>query len=249
MIIPLAIVIGLQGHEKPAALEKRLLKAEGLYASYLKKADTSFSRDIRTNATLSSEFESIARQAGKQPIAIEAWTLALVSGRKEVQRENLLLDQILPTKLIRQDQYKVLYPYAEDILRWTKTFMSETRVLKVVDLLVERAPSKEQGSKLLLEKANWLDDTNDLKWDVYNRLVDQFAGTQAASEARTILLRKKHLQPGDQFPDFISKDSNGQPFRLSMLRGKVVVLEFWANWCPSCQRTIPVSGWRRAATL
>ena len=82
--------------------------------------------------------------------------------------------------------------------------------------------------------------TDDVKWDIYNRLVADYPGTSASSEARRILLRKKNLQRGDLFPDFISKDSDGQKFQLSNLQGKVVVLEFWANWCPSCQRTIPV---------
>ena len=91
-----------------------------------------------------------------------------------------------------------------------------------------------------MQKASWLDDTNDFKWEIYDRLVNDYAGTDAAKEARSIILKKKHLEAGDDFPDFVSKDSDGKKFQLSNLRGKVVVLEFWANWCPSCQRTIPV---------
>ncbi len=40
---------------------------------------------------------------------------------------------------------------------------------------------------------------------------------------------------------------DGQPIRLESLRGKVVVLNFWASWCyPACYEEAPVleRGWR-----
>jgi peroxiredoxin len=40
-------------------------------------------------------------------------------------------------------------------------------------------------------------------------------------------------------PDFALKDVNGHAFRLSDLRGKAVVLNFWATWCPPCKIEIP----------
>jgi|SRR5579862_2116976 peroxiredoxin len=40
-------------------------------------------------------------------------------------------------------------------------------------------------------------------------------------------------------PDFTLNDASGDPFTLSALRGKVVLLNFWATWCVPCKVEIP----------
>ncbi len=40
--------------------------------------------------------------------------------------------------------------------------------------------------------------------------------------------------------DFNIRDLRGETWNLDKVRGKVVLLRFWADWCPSCRYEMPV---------
>jgi len=76
------------------------------------------------------------------------------------------------------------------------------------------------------------------------RVVNEFgdvvvSNVELKKTADPLLFECKHLMVGKTAPDIVGKDINGTEFRLSDYHGKVVVLDFFADWCPYCSQMYP----------